>query len=94
MANATSAGWGNLGGGITQLLMPLVYSGIALTVSPFVAWRWAFFVPGCMHLLAGALILLVGQDLPDGNYDQLQRRGDMKKDSGRKVLLGAILNYR
>merc|ERR1719446_1591909 len=43
-ANATAGGWGNLGGGLTQTLMPAVYqfwNGIGLDMSA--AWRAAMF---------------------------------------------------
>merc|ERR1711879_82205 len=40
-ANATAGGWGNLGGGLTQVLMPLIYrffkQGLGLSLS--LAWR-------------------------------------------------------
>jgi MFS transporter, NNP family, nitrate/nitrite transporter len=55
VANATTGGWGNLGGGVTQLLMPLIYDGMTKIHQPFIAWRWAMFVPGFFHILAGAL---------------------------------------
>jgi hypothetical protein len=88
------AGWGNLGGGATQLLMPLVYDGMTHLHSPFIAWRWAFFVPGFMHILGGMLILFFSTDLPDGNYALLKKSGGLAKDNGGKVMWNALRNYR
>merc|ERR1712151_1365770 len=40
-ANATAGGWGNLGGGLTQVLMPLIYRFFnqALGLSMSASWR-------------------------------------------------------
>src|SRR3954462_4599391 len=46
-ANAAAAGWGNLGGGVTQMVMPLLFAGfVALGASNLLGWRMAMFVPG------------------------------------------------
>ena len=67
-ANATAAGWGNMGGGVTQMVMPLVFAGfMQLGLPQASAWRAAMVVPGVLMLLAAAAYLTLTQDGPEGN---------------------------
>ena len=53
-ANATTAGWGNLGCGVTQMVMPLVLALVLmLGVGETLGWRVAMVVPGVALLLTG-----------------------------------------
>jgi len=65
-ANATAAGWGNLGGGVTQIFIvwclfkPLQAMGLA----PNEAWRLAMLVPGLIFLMIAAGMKLKCWDTP------------------------------
>jgi NNP family nitrate/nitrite transporter-like MFS transporter len=75
-ANATTAGWGNLGGGTTQILMPLIFAGVMmLGVNEFLGWRIAMVIPGVVLFFTGIAYHFLTQDAPDGNYDELRARG-------------------
>jgi NNP family nitrate/nitrite transporter-like MFS transporter len=78
-ANATVAGWGNLGGGVTQIVMPLLFGLFAsiLGFGPGVSWRLSMFVAGLVCLCAGAAYYLLTQDAPDGSFRDLRRTGQM-----------------
>ncbi|CAG9466329.1 unnamed protein product [Pedinophyceae sp. YPF-701] len=94
LANATSGGWGNLGGGITQLLMPVIFEGFQNSYTPFRAWRYVFFVPGSLHLIVALLILVFGRDTPFGNYADVKQSGQMSTLDSKKTFIAACANYR
>ncbi len=76
-ANATSAGWGNLGGGITQMAMPMLFAGIVgLGVTEHAAWRLAMVIPGALLFVMGIVYYLFTQDTPRGNFAELRARGE------------------
>nr|VDD07689.1 unnamed protein product [Brassica rapa] len=94
-ANGIAAGWGNLGGGATQLIMPLVFSVIRqMGATKFTAWRIAFFIPGLFQTFSAFAVLLFGQDLPDGDYWAMHKSGEKEKDEVGKVITHGITNYR
>ena len=102
-ANATTAGWGNLGGGVTQLVMPIVL-GI-LTVGAYVpftdirllpglglsdaaGWRLAMVIAGAMCALVGVAYYLLTQDAPEGNYRELRAAGKL---ASKKSVKGSFV---
>lgn len=73
-ANATVAGWGNMGGGATLMVMPLIFA--AFVGAGYVdeqAWRYAMVVPGVALLIMGFVYFYFTQDTPDGNLADLRR---------------------
>ncbi|WP_080053759.1 NarK family nitrate/nitrite MFS transporter [Spirosoma aerolatum] len=81
-ANAVAGGWGNLGGGITQLAMPLIMATIVgFGYTKPEAWRLAMVVPGVLMLIMAYVYYRFTQDTPAGNVDQIER----SISSGEKV---------
>ena len=91
-ANATTAGWGNLGGGVTQLVMPIVLGILTvgayvpftdiqflpgLGLSDEVGWRVAMVLAGAMCALVGVAYYFMTQDAPEGNYADLRAAGKL-----------------
>jgi NNP family nitrate/nitrite transporter-like MFS transporter len=65
-ANAITAGWGNLGGGVTQWFMPLLFGAVlGLGIDKFMAWRLAMVIPGVLMLLTGLAYYWLTQDTPN-----------------------------
>ena len=97
-ANATTAGWGNLGGGVTQMIMPLVFAlFVALGFVNAAAWRWAMVVPGIALFIMGIIYYKYTQDTPDGNLSDLRKRDPeykMKKKDSNKSFGIAVRDYR
>ena len=71
-ANAITGGWGNLGGGVTNMVMPLIFAAIVgFGYTKAEAWRYAMIVPGVMMLVIAFLYWKYTKDTPNGNYDEV-----------------------
>jgi NNP family nitrate/nitrite transporter-like MFS transporter len=71
-ANAVTGGWGNLGGGVTNMVMPLIFAAIVgFGYTKAEAWRYAMIVPGVMMLVIAFLYSKYTKDTPEGNYDEI-----------------------
>lgn len=68
-ANAITGGWGNLGGGVTNMLMPLLFAAlVGFGYTPSYAWRYAMILPGVLMLTVAWLYYKYTSDTPSGNF--------------------------
>jgi MFS transporter, NNP family, nitrate/nitrite transporter len=89
-ANATTAGWGNMGGGVTQLVMPLVFALFVGTLgfSSAVSWRVTMIAAGLVCAAMGVAYYFLTQDTPDGNFSDLRAAGRLPE---QKTVKGSFL---
>lgn len=93
-ANALVGGWGNLGGGVTQLVMgsvlfPLFKNGM----SPEMAWRTVSIVPAVVGFATGFTILKISDDCPKGNYKEMKENGIMQEVSAASSFRDGAMNF-
>lgn len=94
-ANALVGGWGNLGGGVTQLVMgsalfPLFknfFDGDAEK-----AWRTVSVIPAVVGFGIGLMIYFVSDDAPKGQYHELKKHGQMPEVSAAASFRSGAFN--
>lgn len=69
-ANAVAGGWGNLGGGVTNLVMPMIAAGLVAVgfVDEPDSWRYAMVIPGLILLVMAYIYYRYTKDTPSGNH--------------------------
>ena len=93
-ANALVGGWGNLGGGVTQLVMgSVLFPLFKLGMSPEKAWRTVCIVPACVGMLTGFTILKISDDAPKGNYKEMKKNGTMPEVSAAASFRSGAMNF-
>ncbi len=86
-ANAVAGGWGNLGGGVTNMVMPLIFAAIVgMGYTKGEAWRYAMIVPGVMMLIVAYLYYKFTKDTPAGNYQEIGRTKETRVKTDYSVL--------
>lgn len=98
-ANALVGGWGNVGGGVTQIVMgtalfPLFRDYVFADADEPAekAWRTVCIVPACVAFLTGVIVILTSEDCPEGNYKQLIKEGRMTPVSASASLRQGAVN--
>lgn len=82
-ANALVGGWGNLGAGVTQLVMgsimfplfKLMFNG-----DSELAWRTVCILPAIVAFATGVIVYRISDDSPAGNYSELKQHGAFRTD--------------
>ncbi len=97
IANATTAGWGNLGGGVTQAVMPMLAAAmltLGIADSELTKWRPAMFVPAFIMLVVAWLYWKYTSDLPKGNFEELPEERPRAQVGESGLFMSAVKDYR
>lgn len=94
-ANAIAGGWGNLGGGLAQIIMPLIFTAfLAFGFASDMAWRYSMIIPGVAMLIMSFVYYRFTQDNPEGNILDLQKSKTVDISHKEKVNNWEVLKDR
>jgi NNP family nitrate/nitrite transporter-like MFS transporter len=92
-ANATTAGWGNLGGGVTQMLMVAVYAGMRNSgLGQEDGWRLSFIVPAAITGTIAIGLITLSDDTPRGDLNYLYKEGVLQRKTAAGSARAGMLN--
>ncbi|GKY95231.1 hypothetical protein MPSEU_000485900 [Mayamaea pseudoterrestris] len=94
--NGITAGWGNLGGGVTHLvvgsaLFPL-FKNVFFDGDAEMAWRTVCVVPAAVATITGVVVYFISEDCPKGNYNELTKHGSRPEVSATASFRSGAIN--
>jgi MFS transporter, NNP family, nitrate/nitrite transporter len=92
-ANAVAGGWGNLGGGVTNFVMPLIaaaFVGLGY-IDKGDSWRYAMIIPGILLFVMAFIYYRYTKDTPQGNFIDIPRNIQAKSKGS---FVTALKDYR
>jgi NNP family nitrate/nitrite transporter-like MFS transporter len=102
-ANALCGGWGNLGGGVTQLVMGSALFPLFKVIFDSgdrtdervaeLAWRTVSVVPAIVAFSSGVVMYFISDDSPKGNYAEMKKNGTMPEISAAASFRDGALNF-
>jgi len=96
VANGMVGGWGNVGGGATQLIMGSALFPLfkfLMDGNETLAWRTVCIVPAVVAFLTGIVIIKFSDDCPKGAYRDLKKSGEMPEISAAASFRGAAIDF-
>lgn len=96
VANGLVGGWGNCGGGATQIVMGTVLFPLFTSLydgDKTKAWRTVTLVPAAVAFCSGLIVIKVNDDCPRGNYKDLKNSGEMPEISAAASFRGGALDF-
>jgi len=79
--NGLVGGWGNVGGGVTQIIMGTVlfpfFRDYVFDNDADKAWRTVCIIPAIVAAATAVVVVTTSEDCPDGNYKDLKKTGRM-----------------
>ena len=98
--NGITAGWGNLGGGVTQLIVGSAlfpafkhaFNDLSPEEAAEKAWRTVCIVPAVVATITGITCYFISDDCPKGNYRELSKRGSRPEVSAAASFRSGAIN--